>query len=198
MRPAARVLLAIGGSLLAGVAMSFGQTYLPDGLSSLANSAAPVIALAAAASLGARRSWTMTLLGALAGPLAVVGYYGTSFFRGYGVSTQFVLLWAVAGVLFGSVMGLAMWLLRSGRRPMFLRAVAAGYWPGIASGEAAHGLVRIAETTSVAYWVGEAVIGVAVLMATLWRKVRGLAAAAIAVTASAAIAVILFVVYGGV
>jgi len=138
----------------------------------------------------------MAVLGALAGPLAIAGYYGTSFARGYGVSMSFVLLWAVAGVLFGAVMGLAVWLLRSPMRPTWLRAVAAGYWPGIAAGEAAHGIVRIPVTTSVGYWIGEAIVAIAVLAATLWRKVRGWRATLAAVAAAAAIAVALFAVYG--
>jgi len=191
----ARWAIAVAGSLLAGVAISFGQTFAPDWLSSLFNSAAPVVALAAAASLAARRLPGSIALGAIAGPLAMVGYYGTALLRGYGVSSSFFLMWVAAGAVFGSLMGVATWALRN-KAPVVVKAAAAALWPGIVVGEAAHGLTRIADTTSVAYWWVEAALGVAVLAWLVARRVPTTRARVLAVVFTAIIAVALFAIYG--
>lgn len=80
-----RVPLALVAALVAGVVMSFGQTVSPESIAPLFNSAAPVVALAAAVAMAARSVWACTAMGAIAGPLAMVGYYATAALRGYGV-----------------------------------------------------------------------------------------------------------------
>ena len=195
MSALSRWALATAGSLVAGVAISFGQTYAPEWLSSLFNSAAPVVALAAAASLAARRLPGSIALGALAGPLAMVGYYGTSHLRGFGVSSNFFLFWVAAGVVFGSLMGVATWALRN-PVPAVIRAAAAALWPGIAIGEAAHGLMRIADSTTVGYWWAEAALGVAVLAWLAVRRVPTNAARTLAAVFTLVIAAALFAIYG--
>lgn len=180
-------LLALAGALAAGVVMSFGQTLALPGLAPLFNSAAPVVALAAAVALAARSWWAHALLAAAAGPLAMVGYYGTSSLRGYGVSSSMVLMWCTAGVVAGVVMGLAVWLLRDNAPGVRfigpMRALGAAVFPAVALGEAAHGVVRIADTTPVAYWWSLGAVGVGVLV---WLAVTRLRSAGLMVLAAVA------------
>ncbi|MFW7414824.1 DUF6518 family protein [Demequina sp. SO4-18] len=190
-----RVILALAAALLAGVAMSFGQTVAPDPVAPFFNSAAPVVALAAAVSMAARRPWAHALLGALAGPLAMVGYFATSELRGFGVSMSWVVLWCTAGVIAGAAMGFAVWALRhSGSWP--LRAVAAAVFPGVAAGEGAHGVVRIADTTPVGYWWAAIAVGIAVLVWLSVTRLRSWQAVGLACVATGAFAYALFFVYG--
>ena len=92
-------------------------------------------------------------------------------------------------------MGAATWALRS-PVPALVKGVAAALWPGIAMGEAAHGLVRVADTTSVAYWWAEAALGLAVLAWLATRRVPGRTARAAAIVSAAVIAAATFAVYG--
>ncbi len=199
MRSPVALVWVVVGALLAGVALSFGQTTAPDGIAPLANSALPVVTLAALAALAGRQLWACVALGAAAGPLAMVGYYGTSVLRGFGASSSSLLLWVTAGLVAGSVMGAAVWAMRQPREDapsMLLRGLAVGFWPGIALGEAAHGLTRIADTTPTAYWWTQAVVAVAVLAALATTRLVGARARLVAVGAAAVVAAGLYVVYG--
>ncbi len=185
--------------------MSFGQTVAPEGLLPLFNSAAPVAAIALAAALAGRRPWQATMLGALAGPMTMVGYFATSALRGFGVSTSWLLFWCTAGVAIGAVLGGAVWALRPsgtprtrdiGRSSHVWRGLAAAAWPGIAIGEASHGIVRIADSTPVGYWWAECAVGVAVLAATCAWRARSSLSVAFAVLGTVAVAGGLFFTYG--
>ena len=189
-----RVPLALAGALAAGVVISFGQTFAPDGIAPLFNSAAPVVALAAGVALAARPWWAHVTLGALAGPLAMAGYYGTSLLRGYGVSASMVVMWCVAGVIAGGAMGLAVWLLR-GHGPQPMRALGAAVFPTVALGEAAHGVVRISDTTPVTYWWSLGAVGVGVLVSLLVTRVSGAWWRALACVTTVVSAGVLFWVY---
>ncbi|WP_062130950.1 DUF6518 family protein [Demequina aestuarii] len=190
-----RVPLALVGALVAGVVISFGQTFSPDVLAPLFNSAAPVVALAAAVSMAARAVWARMVMGATAGPLAMVGYYATSALRGYGVSTSMVLMWCTAGVIAGAAMGFALWTLRhSDSWP--LRAVSAAVFPGVALGEAGHGLLRVADTTPVAYWWSAAAAGVGVLTWLSLTRLRTMPGILLACATTAVFAGALFFIYG--
>ena len=95
-----------------------------------------------------------------------------------------LLLWVAAGVLAGSVMGAAVWTMRQPRSaspPPWVRGLAVGFWPGIALGEAAHGLIRIADTTPTAYWWTQAVVGVAVLVVLAARCLDSLSSRVLSV-----------------
>lgn len=178
--------------------MSFGQTVSPDALAPLFNSAAPVVAIAAAA-LAGRRPWQAVALAAVAGPATMVGYYGTAALRGFDVSSTWVIFWCTAGVAVGAAMGGAVWLLRSraGRAPApGWRGLAAAVWPGVALGESAHGLLRVADSTPVGYWWCEVALGVAVLGWLCASRVRSVPGAAIAMLATLAIAAGLYFTYG--
>lgn len=190
-----RVPLALVGAVAAGVLMSFGQTFAAEGVAPLFNSAAPVVALAAVVALATRTRWSHLAAGAVAGPLAMVGYYATSQLRGFPVSMRMVVFWSAAGVIAGAAAGLAVWLLR-GNGSGAVRAVAGGYFPGIALGEAAHGLTRIADTTPVAYWWALAAVGVILLAWTAGRHLDVSRLRVIAAAATVAVAAGLWAVYG--
>lgn len=177
--------------------MSFGQTWAPEWLHPFFNSAMPVVALAAAVAMAARGPWTHVVLGAAAGPLALIGYYATATMRGYAASSSWVLLWSVAGILFGATMGIAVWLLR-GHGNRWWRALAAAVFPAVALGEAAHGLLRIADSTPAGYWWVQAGAGVATLAWAVVRFVRAPGPAAATVAATAAGAGLVFLAYGSV
>ncbi len=196
---------ALLGALVAGIVMSLGQTISPDGWSPLFNSGTPVVTVCAAAAWwGARgsralgaRAWALhAALGAAAGPLTMVGYYGTGAIRGFGVWPASVLFWCVAGVVLGGAMGSAVWALGA---PVggTLRGLAAGLWPGVAMGEAAHGNVRIADTTPVAYWWTLAFAGAVALAIITARHVSGAVPRLVAIASTAVVALAVFVVYGG-
>ena len=195
MRTAARWAAALGFALVCGVAMSFGQTYASDAVRPLFNSAAPVVAVAGLVALAARHAWSSVLLGAMAGPTLVAGYYVTSHVRGFANSTSSIALWGAAGIAFGAAMGLATWLLRSRVGPMW-RAAAASLWPGIAIGEAWHGLARIADSTPASYWWTQAALGVAVLAVLSGWRVPTWSGRVLAVIFTAAVAAATFALYG--
>ncbi|TRY18106.1 hypothetical protein FOJ82_08590 [Tessaracoccus rhinocerotis] len=193
---ARRVGLVLLAALLAGVVISFGQTVAPEPISPLFNSATPVVALAGGLALVGRRLWSNIVFGALAGPLAMVGYYVTTALRDYGVSMRMVLFWCAAGMVSGVAMGLAVWLLR-GNGSRWLRGVGAAVLPATAVGEAAHGIVRISDTTPILYWSGLGVLGLALLAWLAARRLDGAVERAVAVAATAVFAVVLFLIYGG-
>lgn len=190
---------AVAGTLLAGVGMSFGQTFGPEWLAPLFNSAAPVVAIAAASALAGRRLWHAVALGAFAGPLVMVGYYGTAALRGFGVSSSWILFWCTVGVAVGAVMGSAVWTLwgpgRNGASST-RRGLAISVWPGVALGEAAHGIVRIADSTPVGYWWTEVAVGLAVLATLCTTRVRSRRGVTFAVLGTAVIAGGLYFTYG--
>lgn len=196
-----RIPLAVVGAVGAGVVMSFGQTVAPQALAPFFNSAAPVVALAAALALVARSWGAHAVLGAAAGPLAMAGYYGTSALRGFGVSTSMVVMWCTAGVISGVVMGLAVWMLRGGgagvRFIWTLRALGAAVFPAVAIGEAAHGLIRISDTTPKAYWWALVAVGVAVFVWLGATRLREWKQLVLAGAATAVGALVLLWVYNG-
>lgn len=193
------VLVVVLGSLAVGVGLSFGQGLAVEGIAPLFNSALPVVTLAAFAALAGRELWACVVLAGVAGPLAMVGYYGASTLRGLGASSSSLLLWVTAGVLAGSVMGAAVWAMRqpaSDAPAPWVRGLAVGFWPGIAIGEAAHGLVRISDTTPTAYWWAQALLGVVVLVALASSRLRSVTAWLVAVASAVTVAAALFVTYG--
>lgn len=197
-----RIPLSLIAALATGVAMSWGQTFAPDSWAPLVNSGAPVVSVAAGVAwwgAGPRGRgcgvWLHGVLGALAGPLAVLGYYGTSWLRGFGLSPTMLLFWSSAGVVLGAAMGVAVWVLRQPGRSL-THGAAAAVWPGIAAGEAAHGIVRISDTTPLTYWWSLAAVAAAVLGGLVLRRLRGGLARTVAVVGTCAVGAAIFVVYG--
>lgn len=194
MRAILRGAIALALAFAAGVALSFGQTYSPYVLSPLFNSAAPVVAVAGLAAFSARRWWTSALVGALACPALMAGYYITSHVRGYASSASWIALWTTAGLLFGAAMGLAVWCLLS-RTPLPVKAASAALWPGIAIGEAWFGLTVNAESTPPAYWWAQVAVGLVVLVAVGCKHLPTWAGWVLAVVFAGVVAVVVHAAY---
>ena len=96
-------------------------------------------------------------------------------------------------------MGAAVWQLRrrlDADRPWVLTSAAVALWPGIAIGEAAHGIVRISSSTPVGYWIAEIVVALGVVTALSVRALHTGMSRAVALGLTALVAAALFVAYG--
>ena len=166
---AARVSMALGGAVLAGVLTSYGQGV--TGLSTVSNSAGPWFVVAVALLLLMRvRGGRLGLPAAMTAGVVVlelmhVGYWATSNLRGFpdvlAITNSWVLIAVPAGVLAG---GVAV-ALRSGDGRW--SAAACGGTAAILVGEGVRCLLRVAATTGIATWIVEIIAGVAVLVAGL-------------------------------
>ena len=67
---------------------------------------------------------------------------------------------------------------------------------GVLVGEGIYGLTRIAGTTYAPYWWGEVLVGVALLLAVVWRRLVGVRAAVISVAVTLLVSLVFVVVYG--
>jgi hypothetical protein len=161
-----------------GVLTQVGQSVLPDGWSSLANSITPWLFVAFLLGSRAPGSWWAVAAGPVALLLALVGYYLTVALRYEIVAslTGAVILWIVAAVVGGPVFGLAGRWWRDDRP--WHRAVGAGLMGAAAIAEGLYFGVVLGYT-SVA--IGAVAIGV-VMPLVLGRRpgdrVRGLVALA--------------------
>lgn len=100
---------------------------------------------------------------------------------------------STAASLAGPPLGLAASWTRSS--DPWRRGAGIGVIPGVLVGEALHGLVRVADTTSPGYWTVELVLGVVVLAVAAARGRRvAVVLAAMAVTAT--VAAVVFAVGG--
>lgn len=157
-------------SFLLGAVTLFAQGFLPDALTSFANSASgwtlvTVLLLtcmpvrpAAAAVLGATSFVLLTRGYAAAAPLRDLFYDPT--------------LFALVGVAVGPFVGIATAWLRAVHP--WQAALGTALLAGIGVGEAVYGLTVIADTTSPAYWVLIGAAALALLIGMLIRRVRGM------------------------
>lgn len=112
-----RIFLAGVLGVALGVATSFGQTYLPNPVSQLANSFSVWLLVSFIFGVFSARHYQALAGGGLLQVAALFGYYLTANLRfdsGHG-STGVLLFWLVGGVLGGPVLGLAGHLYRSNR-----------------------------------------------------------------------------------
>ena len=188
------LLLSGIGGLVVGILTSLGQGALPAEVASLANSAGAWCVAAFLLALPNRAA----RLGLVLGPLALLGmlagYDLTTLARGNAVSTSTVVFWGAAAVVVGPVLGLGATWARDGDP----RRVAIGVAPlaGILIGEAIHGLTAIADTTYGPYWVGEAVVGLA-LIAWVGARTRSATAVLLCAALAGAIAAAFVAAYSG-
>ncbi len=186
------LLVAVGAGLAIGIATSVGQGMLPEGLAPLSNSSGAWCLCAFALALFDRDPRQAALVG-FASLVAMLGGYALATeFRGYPVGTSLVVRWGVAAVIAGPALGVgAAWL----RGPNPHRA-AAGVAPiaGILLGEGLYGITVVAATTSVGYWIGEAAVGLClvILAASRLRNAPGIA---LILVLSAIASFIFYVVY---
>ncbi|MGE3618819.1 MAG: DUF6518 family protein [Acidimicrobiia bacterium] len=182
---------SVGSALLVAVAVGFGvgaltaygQGWLGDSTSSLANSAGP---WSLAAFVVARRSrQVLPAVVAATATLACceVGYVVATEVRGGANATSTVVFWLTAAVLAGPPLGVAAaWSTRGGLLgPVGLAAIG-----GVLVGEGAYGWSTVADTTDWRYWAAETSIGVVVVAIVVARSRRP--ATALAATGTAALA----------
>lgn len=156
-------------SFLVGAVTLLAQGFLPDALTSFANSASgwtlvtvllltcTLVRPAIAAVLGATSFVLLTLGYAAAAPLRDLFYDPT--------------LFALVGVAVGPFVGVATAWLRAVRP--WQAALGTALLAGIGVGEAVYGLTAVADTTSPVYWVLIGAAAVALLIGMLIRRIGG-------------------------
>jgi hypothetical protein len=191
MRLALAVLLAVAG----GALTSFGQSWLPDELRSLANSSGSWCAVAFGVALLPRRPWGCVLAAVLGLLGLLAGYEATSVARGFAVSTGTVAEWVLAAVLVGPFLGVGAAGVVA-RRP-WPAALGTGVLAGVLVGEGVYGLTVVADSTSPVYWTLSLVAGALVpaLALARWAPRRTLVAA---YGGAGVVAVLFRLVYAGV
>ncbi len=160
--PAARLSIASGLALLAGMLCSFGQAV--PGLGVLSNSAGPWFVVAALLVLLVgqhRRPALPMVLGVVFLQLMHVGYWATTNLRGYPDVLSVTNPWVLLGVPAGLLAGAVVWALRSAPAPF--GAAAAGVSGAVLVGEGVRGLLQVAATTGTTFWTAEILAGVVVV-----------------------------------
>jgi hypothetical protein len=181
------------GGLMVGALTSVGQGSLPEALGSLANSAGSWSLAAFVLTLANRVPWRGAILGALALAAMVVGYAVATEMRGFPMSMRLVAFWGLAALTVGPALGVgAAWT----RGPdLTRRALAAGLLGGILIGEAAYGLTVVADTTSPAYWIVQALTGVVIVVGSCAWRLRTSTPILVCLASTAVVAVAFYVAY---
>lgn len=153
--------VVVAGAAVVGGLTPFGQRYLPDALTSLANSAGSWTVLTfALVYLSRSRTWLAAILGAVSFVVMNEAYGVVSDLRGNFYSAPFGNVFALVAIVAGPVVGFAASLVRS---PVGLwRALGCAVPAAVLVGEGVYGLTLVADTTSPVYWWIELVTGVAV------------------------------------
>lgn len=149
-------------SFILGATTSYAQGFLPDALTSFANSPSGWTILTAVLVAVARPgpAWGAALgLGSFV--VLVLGYTAASHWRGL---TYDPVFWSMVGVLGGPVVGAAAAGV-VGRRPQ-VAALGSAVLAAVLLTDAGYGLTVVADSTSPVYWIVAAVLGVALLIWT--------------------------------
>ncbi|RMB60241.1 hypothetical protein EAX62_07330 [Tessaracoccus antarcticus] len=175
--------LVVASSLLLGGLTSLAQGFLPEALSSFANSASGWTILSALILWFIRgRTALSALLGGIGFVGLVVGYTVVSQMRGIYYSP---VLFGVIGLVVGPFVGVAAsWLHSRGWRA----ASAVALLSGIGIGEMNHGLTVVGDTTHPLYWILVGVVGAALLVVVVVRRLDAPMVRISAVAATAAVA----------
>ena len=186
----AAALFVAGASFVLGGMTSFAQGFLPESLGSFANSASGWTFVTAVLIFIAKPRWLLAaVLGAASFVLLTVGYAVVSQMRGLYYNP---LMFSVIGVVVGPFVGVA----ASGLRADGLRkALGTALLAGIGIGEGIYGLTVVADTTSPVYWTLSIVVGVALLVGSIVRGLRGAVPLIVAVAGTAAVAAAFNVAY---
>ena len=179
-------LAIVVASLVLGALTSWAQGWLPDQMSSFANSPSGWTILTAVLVAAARPTIAAgAVLGVASFVALVLGYTVASELRGlrYGP-----LLWSAVGVVAGPFAGAAAAAVVGERQ---VRAgLGAGALAGVLVADGVYGLITVAETTSPVYWTVCLVLGAALLLGMAVRLRGGLPTAALVATTAAATAVL--------
>ncbi len=161
--------VAIAVGLAVGALTAYGQAWLSDTTTSLANSAGP---WSVAAFLVARRSRRVPIAVAAAVLTLAsceVGYALATDIRGGTNSTSTIVFWLMAAVLAGPPLGIAgAWSSTEGWR----RGVGIAVIGGVLVGEGVYGWTTVADTTDWRYWAVETVVGLVVVAIAAVRSRR--------------------------
>ncbi len=192
-KPLPAIGIAVAASVILGAATSFVQGFLPDTLRSFANSASGWTIVTGLIVWCIRsRTCLSALLGALSFVGLVMGYTWTSQLRGYYYNP---LIFGVIGIVVGPFVGVAAaWL----RRREWRAALGTSLLAGICVGECIYGLTIVSENTHPLYWILVGVLGLALLIFTIVRKVSTLWLMVLTFAAASAVATAFVLVYNAV
>lgn len=169
-----RLLYVVAAALAVGAITSWAQGFLPDALSSLANSPSGWTLLTTMVVAAVRPSLPEgAVLGVVAFVAMVLGYTFASELRGL---TYDPLRWGLIGVLAGPFIGASAAALVSRGRSS-LAAAGAGILGGVLVADGIYGLTVVDDTTSPVYWTAMLVLGLGavVVIAVLHRATVALA-----------------------
>ena len=188
----ALVTVVVGGLLVGGLT-SIGQGTLPEYLGPVGNSAGSWSLAAFGLAASNRNSRFAALLGASALFAMVLGYALVSEQRGYPSGSRLVVFWGAAAVVVGPALGVAAAWVRGNHSTQV--ALAAGLVGGILIGEGVYGLIVIADTTPIAYWAGQVLIGLVVIITVGALRLRRITAAGLSGIVALLVAASVFGVY---
>lgn len=187
-------LMATGvAALLLGVLTAYAQGWLPDQLRSLANSAGAWALVAFLLALLPTRAVVAAVSGVLSLVALLFGYVVGAAAQDAPYSSSLIGFWGLAAVVAGPALGVAAHWARSKRE--FLPGIGIGVLGGVLIGEGSYGLTYIADTTYGPYWLCEAAVGSAVVLAAAARRPRDLRTVGGAVVTASVVAVAFVAIY---
>lgn len=161
--------IVAASSFLLGAATFHAQGFLPDALTSFANSASGwtlvTVLLLSSTAVGPAIA---ALLGAMSFVLLTLGYAAAAQLQDLSYDPT---LFALVGVVVGPFVGIATSWLRAVHP--WQAALGTALLAGIGVGEAVFGLTTVADTTSPVYWVLIGAAALALLIAMLIRRIGG-------------------------
>lgn len=161
--------IGLAGFLL-GAATSYGQSFLPEEIGSLANSAGAWSLVAAALALFATSQLPAAASGALALAALLAGYIATSSLRSFPASTGLIVFWGLCAIVVGPFLGLgANWIKTD--RPIF-NALGAGGITGLLIGEGVYGIRYISDSTYPPYWWAQIALAIVLLIWAAAQRLR--------------------------
>lgn len=153
--------VAVVAGLLAGALTAYGQGWLSDATTSLANSAGPWALVAFVVARYNRKVPRATMAAVLTLASCEFGYVLATDVRGGSNSSSTIVFWLVAAVLAGPPLGLAgAWSTHGGLRG----GVGVAALGGVLIGEGLYGWTTLADTTDRRYWAVEMLVGVAIVV----------------------------------
>ena len=180
-RLAVGLTVAVVVGLAVGALTAYGQGWLSDSTSSLANSAGPWSLAAFVVARYNRRLLPAVVAAVLVLACCEFGYVIANRIRDVPSATSTVVFWLTAAVLAGPPLGVAAaWSTRRDLR----RQLGFGVVGGVLIGEGWYGWTTVADTTDWRYWAVELVISVAIVVAVAWRSRRALDATVVVATAA--------------
>jgi hypothetical protein len=182
-------------ALALGVLTAYAQGWLPQQMSSLANSAGSWTLVTFALSMMAFSGWLAAVFGAASLLGLLAGYVLGAGMRGDPSSNTTIVFWGAAALLAGPLLGLSGHWVKT-RRDL-PAAIGVGAVSGVLMGEGVYALTHIADTTYPPYWWGEIVVGLILLLAVAWRRLLGIRAVALSVGVTVVAAVAFVLVYSG-